>query len=263
MAASVSFTPLPGLPEVRAGDDLATLILAAAQRAGVAINDEAIVVVAQKIVSKAEGRSVDLRSVTPSARALELAGVTGKDARVIELILGESSAVLRAVPNVLIVRHRLGFVMANAGIDRSNVPGDGDGSASGDGDAERVLLLPLEPDRSAEALRERLLQRAGVRPGVIVSDSFGRPWRNGVVNVALGAAGVPSLIDRRGEPDRQGRRLEVTQVAFADAVCAGAALAMGEGAEGLPVVIVDGLRPRAPLCGAGALIRPLEQDLFQ
>lgn len=263
MAASVSFTPLPGLPEVRAGDDLATLILAAAQRAGVAINDEAIVVVAQKIVSKAEGRSVDLRSVTPSARALELAGVTGKDARVIELILGESSAVLRAVPNVLIVRHRLGFVMANAGIDRSNVPGDGDGSASGDGDAERVLLLPLEPDRSAEALRERLLQRAGVRPGVIVSDSFGRPWRNGVVNVALGAAGVPSLIDRRGELDRQGRKLEVTQVAFADAVCAGAALAMGEGAEGLPVVIVDGLRPRAPLCGAGALIRPLEQDLFQ
>lgn len=263
MAASVSFTPLPGLPEVRAGDDLATLILAAAQRAGVAIGDETIVVVAQKIVSKAEGRSVDLRSVTPSARALELAGVTGKDARVIELILGESSAVLRAVPNVLIVRHRLGFVMANAGIDRSNVPGDGDGSASGDGDAERVLLLPLAPDRSAEALRERLLQRAGVRPGVIVSDSFGRPWRNGVVNVALGAAGVPSLIDRRGEPDRQGRRLEVTQVAFADAVCAGAALAMGEGAEGLPVVIVDGLRPRAPLCGAGALIRPLEQDLFQ
>ncbi|HOM11827.1 MAG TPA: coenzyme F420-0:L-glutamate ligase [Rubrivivax sp.] len=264
MAASVSFTPLPGLPEVRAGDDLATLILAAAQRAGVAINDDAIVVVAQKVVSKAEGRSVDLRSVTPSARALELAGVTGKDARVVELILAESSAVLRAVPNVLIVRHRLGYVMANAGIDRSNVPGGGDHADDARaGEAERVLLLPLAPDRSAEALRERLQQRAGVRPGVIVSDSFGRPWRNGVVNVALGAAGVPSLIDRRGEPDRQGRKLEVTQVAFADAVCAGAALAMGEGAEGLPVVIVEGLRPRAPLCGAGALIRPLEQDLFQ
>ena len=261
MAASVSFTPLPGLPEVRAGDDLATLILAAAQRAGVAIGNESIVVVAQKIVSKAEGRSVDLRSVTPSARAIELAGVTGKDARLVELILAESSAVLRAVSNVLVVRHRLGYVMANAGIDRSNVPSDSGGN--GDGEAERVLLLPLAPDHSAEALRERLQQRAGVRPGVIVSDSFGRPWRNGVVNVALGAAGVPALIDRRGEPDRQGRRLEVTQVAFADAVCAGAALAMGEGAEGTPVVIVEGLRPRAPLCDASALIRPLEQDLFQ
>jgi coenzyme F420-0:L-glutamate ligase/coenzyme F420-1:gamma-L-glutamate ligase len=264
MGASVSFTPLPGLPEVHAGDDLATLILAAAQRAGIAIGDDAIVVVAQKIVSKAEGRSVALNSVTPSARAVELAGITGKDARVIELILSESSAVLRAVPNVLVVRHRLGYVMANAGIDRSNVPGDeGRHGGNGSGGAERVLLLPLAPDRSAEDLRERLQQRAGVRPGVIVSDSFGRPWRNGVVNVALGAAGVPSLIDRRGELDRQGRKLEVTQVAFADAVCAGAALAMGEAAEGTPVVVVDGLRPRAPLCDASTLVRALEQDLFQ
>ena len=196
MAASVSFTPLPGLPEVHAGDDLAT----------------------------------------------------------------ESSAVLRAVPNVLVVRHRLGHVMANAGIDRSNVPGhDGGNGPQG----EHVLLLPLAPDRSAEQLRERLHLAAGVRPGVIVSDSFGRPWRNGVVNVALGAAGVPSLIDRRGELDRHGRRLEVTQVAFADAVCAGAALVMGEASEGTPVVIVEGLRPRAPLCDVSALIRPLEQDLFQ
>ena len=260
MAASVSFTPLPGLPEVHAGDDLATLILNAAQRAGVAIGDAAIVVVAQKIVSKAEGRSVDLGSVTPSARARELAAITGKDARLVELILAESSAVLRAVPNVLVVRHRLGHVMANAGIDRSNVPGhDGGNGPQG----EHVLLLPLAPDRSAEQLRERLHLAAGVRPGVIVSDSFGRPWRNGVVNVALGAAGVPSLIDRRGELDRHGRRLEVTHVAFADAVCAGAALVMGEASEGTPVVIVEGLRPRAPLCDVSALIRPLEQDLFQ
>lgn len=262
MAASLRFTPLPGLPEVRAGDDLATLILHAAQRAGVAIGDAAIVVVAQKIVSKAEGRSVALGSVTPSPRARELAAVTGKDARLIELILAESSAVLRAVPGVLVVRHRLGYVMANAGIDHSNVPGHEAGNgASGEG--ERVLLLPLAPDRSAEQLRERLHLAAGVRPGVIISDSFGRPWRNGVVNVALGAAGVPSLIDRRGELDRHGRRLEVTQVAFADAVCAGAALVMGEACEGTPVVIVEGLRPRAPLCDASALIRPLEQDLFQ
>jgi coenzyme F420-0:L-glutamate ligase/coenzyme F420-1:gamma-L-glutamate ligase len=145
--------------------------------------------------------------------------------------------------------------MANAGIDRSNVPSDSDG--------ERVLLLPLAPDRSAAEVRARMHRQAGVQPGVIISDSFGRPWRNGVVNVALGAAGVPALIDRRGDKDRQGRRLEITQVAFADAVCAGAALAMGEAAEGTPVVIVDGLRPRAPECDAQALIRPLEEDLFQ
>lgn len=255
MSPSVSFSPLAGLPEVVAGDDLAELILTAARRDGRRIADDAIVVVAQKIVSKAEGRSVRLRSVTASARALELAGVTGKDARVVELILSESTKVLRAATGVLIVRHRLGYVMANAGIDRSNVP-------SGD-DGEHVLLLPLAPDRSAAQLRDRMHRLAGVRPGVIISDSFGRPWRNGVVNVALGAAGIPALIDRRGDRDRQGRRLEVTQVAFADAVCSGAALVMGEAAEGTPVVIVDGLRPHAPECDGGALIRPLEEDLFQ
>jgi coenzyme F420-0:L-glutamate ligase/coenzyme F420-1:gamma-L-glutamate ligase len=251
----VSFTPLAGLPEVGAGNDLAELILTAVSRNSRSITDDAIVVIAQKIVSKSEGRYVSLRTVTASARALELAGVTGKDPRLVELILAESSAVLRAAPGVLIVRHRLGYVMANAGIDRSNVP-------SGD-DGERVLLLPLAPDRSAAEVRARMHRRAGVRPGVIISDSFGRPWRNGVVNVALGAAGVPALIDCRGDRDRQGRRLEVTQVAFADAVCAGAALAMGEAAEGAPVIIVDGLHPCAPECDGRSLIRPLEEDLFQ
>jgi len=255
MSPTVSFTPLAGVPEVAVGDDLAELILTAAQRGGRPINDDAIIVIAQKIVSKSEGRYVSLRTVTPSARALELADVTGKDPCLVELILAESSTVLRAAPGVLIVRHRLGYVMANAGIDRSNVPSDNDG--------ERVLLLPLAPDRSAAEVRARMHRQAGVQPGVIISDSFGRPWRNGVVNVALGAAGVPALIDRRGDKDRQGRRLEITQVAFADAVCAGAALAMGEAAEGTPVVIVDGLRPRAPECDARALIRPLEEDLFQ
>jgi len=255
MTAGARFTPLGGLPEIVAGDDLAAAILGALGRAGLALADATILVVAQKIVSKAEGRQVSLRSVTPSARALELAAVTGKDARLVELVLAESDAVLRARRDVLIVRHRLGYVMANAGIDRSNVPGGDDG--------EHVLLLPVDADRSAAALRERLHRMAGVRPGVIVSDSFGRPWRNGVVNVALGAAGVPSLIDWRGRTDRQGRRLEVTQVAFADAVCAGAALVMGEAAEGTPVVLVEGLAPTAPERNAQALIRPLAEDLFQ
>lgn len=255
MSASVSFTPLTGLPEVGAGDDLAELILAAARRDGIRLTDDTIVVVAQKIISKAEGRRVDLGSVTPTARALELARVTGKDARLVELILSESSAVLRTVPGVLIVRHRLGYVMANAGIDRSNVP-------SGDG-GESVLLLPIAPDRSAAGLRADLHRKAGVQPGVIITDSFGRPWRNGVLNVALGAAGVPALIDRRGERDREGRQLEVTQVAFADAVAAGAALLMGEAAEGTPVVVVAGLHPRAPERDAQALIRPIAEDLFQ
>ncbi len=255
MAGAVRFTPLAGLPEIAAGDDLAPRILGAARDAGLAIGDAAILVVAQKIVSKAEGRCVSLRSVTPSARALELADATGKDARLVELILGESDAVLRAQRDVLIVRHRRGWVMANAGVDRSNVPGSG-------GD-ECVLLLPLDPDRSAAALRERLHALAGVRPGVIVSDSFGRAWRNGVVNVALGAAGVASLVDWRGRTDREGRRLEMTQVAFADAVCAGAALVMGEAAQGTPVVVVEGLEAQASECDARALIRPLAQDLFQ
>lgn len=255
MPGTVSFTPLAGLPEVFVGDDLAELILQALARDGRSIGDATILVVAQKIVSKSEGRYVSLRTVTPSPRAHELALATGKDPRLVELILAESSAVLRSTPGVLIVRHRLGYVMANAGIDRSNVPGS-------DSD-ERVLLLPVAPDRSAAELRARMHALAGVSPGVIVSDSFGRAWRNGVVNVALGAAGVPALIDRRGESDRQGHRLKVTQVAFADAVTAGAALVMGEAAEGTPVVVVDGLQPSAPERDAQALIRPLGEDLFQ
>ena len=251
MGTSISFKALRGLAEVGAGDDLAALLAAAMPP--VAHND--IVVVAQKIVSKAEGRSVDLKAVSPSPRAQELAKVTGKDPRLVELILAESSEVLRAQPNVIIVRHRLGYVMANAGIDRSNVP-----SAAGE---ERVLLLPVDADASAAALRKALRIHLGADLGIIISDSFGRPWRNGVVNVALGAAGLPSLVDRRGEPDRCGRGMEVTQVALADALAAAAGLVMGEGAEGVPAVLVQGLDWSAPECPAQALIRPLAEDLFR
>jgi coenzyme F420-0:L-glutamate ligase/coenzyme F420-1:gamma-L-glutamate ligase len=253
--SSLMITALEGIPEIAPGDDLGSVLgdaLAALQTPFIAGD---LIVVAQKIVSKAEGRYVSLAQVAPSPRALELAAATGKDPRLVELILSESAEVVRAAPNVLIVRHRNGFVMANAGIDRSNVP-DMD-------DAETVLLLPVDADRSAESLYKTLAARFGVGIGVIVSDSFGRPWRNGVTNIAIGAAGVPALIDRRGEYDRQGRRLEVTQVAFGDAVAGAAALVMGEAAEGKPAVLIRGLSWNAPPQPASALVRPLNQDLFR
>ena len=252
---TVTFTALPGLPEIRPGDDLARVIVDAAALAEVSPCAFDVLVIAQKIVSKAERRTVDLRSVEPSATALELAGKTGKDARLVEVILSESQEVMRAVPNVLIVRHRLGYVMANAGVDRSNVP-----SAT---DQENVLLLPADPDGSAARLRQQLMQHWQVPIAVIVSDSFGRAWRNGVVNIALGAAGLPALVDRRGERDRDGRILGVTEVALADAIAAGAALAMGEAREGTPVVIARGVKWTAPEMAGAGLLRPKEKDSFQ
>lgn len=253
-AGALAVIPLPGIPEVAPGSDLAALLGQAIGRAG-GLRGGDILVVAQKVVSKAEDRFVELSAVSPGARAQELAVITGKDARLIELVLSESVKVLRARRDVLIVRHKLGFVMANAGIDRSNV--------AGDALPERVLLLPVDPDASAAALRAALQQAHGHAPGVIISDSFGRAWRRGVVNVALGAAGVPSLWNRRGEPDRAGRRLEVTEVALADALAAAAGLVMGEAAEGLPAVLIRGGGFGAPVNPARTLLRPLEEDLFQ
>ncbi|MFC4308738.1 coenzyme F420-0:L-glutamate ligase [Steroidobacter flavus] len=251
---SVVFTALPGLPEIKAGHDLSQTVAAAVDIAGLVPAPFDVIVVAQKIVSKAEGRTVDLRTITPSARALELAAQTRKDARLVEVVLSESQEVMRAVPNVLIVRHRLGHVMANAGVDRSNVPGAAQ---------DQVLLLPQDPDASAERLRSELMARWQVPVAVLISDSFGRAWRNGVVNVAIGAAGLPSIIDRRGEYDREGRVLEMTEVALSDAVAAGAALVMGEASEGTPVVIARGLQWTATERNAAALLRSTEQDLFR
>lgn len=250
---SIAFTALPGLPEIEVGQDLSQLIAAAVEGAGFVPAPFDVIVVAQKIVSKAEGRTVDLRTIAPSARALELAAQTRKDERLVEVVLSESQEVMRAVPNVLIVRHRLGYVMANAGVDRSNVPGAA---------RDQVLLLPKDPDASAERLRNELSARWQVPVAVVISDSFGRAWRNGVVNVAIGAAGLPSIIDRRGEYDREGRALEMTEVALADAVAAGAALVMGEASEGTPVVIARGLRWTASERNAAALLRSRDQDLF-
>jgi coenzyme F420-0:L-glutamate ligase/coenzyme F420-1:gamma-L-glutamate ligase len=251
---------LDGIGEVAPGDDLGRVI-GAAIRSPLRAGD--VLVVAQKVVSKAEGRLVRLADVAVTPRAVDLARVTGKDARLVQLILSEATEVVRAAPNVLIVRHRLGLVMANAGIDQSNIAlSDKPPSTVAEGD-EAALLLPLDPDASARALRDGLAARLGVAPAVVISDSFGRAWRVGTVNVAIGAAGLPSLIDLRGAADRSGRLLRSSEVAFADAVAAAAGLVMGEAGEGRPAVLVRGLSWTAPDRDAQALIRPLAQDLFR
>jgi coenzyme F420-0:L-glutamate ligase/coenzyme F420-1:gamma-L-glutamate ligase len=212
-------------------------------------------VVAQKIVSKAEGRYVDVKTVEPSEPAIALAAETEKDPRFVEIVLGESKRVVRRRPGLLIVEHRLGFVMANAGIDHSNIP-------AGDG-VERVLLLPEDPDGSAERLRQRIADTYGVPVAVIVSDSFGRAWRKGTVGIALGAAGLPAVIDMRGQPDLFGRELLVTETGFADEIAAAAGLVMGQADEAIPMVLVRGLDWSAPEVPAAALVRPAEHDLFR
>ncbi len=255
MTSALELVALPGIPMIRQGDNIAGLIAAALDRSGRGLRDGDVVVVAQKIVSKAEGRTIDLATVTPSAAAIRLAGEVGKDARLVEVILGESTRVVRSRPNLIIVQHRLGFVMANAGVDQSNV-------AAADG-VHRVLLLPRDPDASAEALRVGLRQRFGVGVGVIVSDSFGRAWRRGTCGVAIGVAGLPSLIDLRGQPDLFGRALEVSIIGFADEIAAAASLLQGQAAEAQPVVLVRGLDWSAPAAGAAELVRPPEEDLFR
>lgn len=257
--ARLQLVALPGIPRVEPGANLAALIADGLAVAGERLQPGDILVVAQKIVSKAENRYVELAGVTPSARAREIARVVAKDPRIVEVILGESRAVLRQVPGILIVEHRLGFVMANAGVDASNIRHE-DAEA-----VERVLLLPLDPDASAARLAAALGTRTGVTPGVVINDSVGRAWRQGTVGIALGSHGFPALLDRRGERDLFGRVLQVTEVALADQVAAAAALVQGEAAEGRPVVLVRGLTwpASAPSTGASALLRPREQDLFR
>jgi coenzyme F420-0:L-glutamate ligase/coenzyme F420-1:gamma-L-glutamate ligase len=242
------------MDEIRGGDDLGLLITSAVNAAAGAIMPGDIVVVTQKIVSKSENRWVSLSTVEPTAEAVALAETVRKDSRLVELVLRESSGVVRAAPHVLITRHRCGFVMANAGIDQSNL---------GNGDPDRVLLLPTDPDHSARCLRERIAERTGVAPAVVITDSFGRPWRHGVVPVAIGAAGLPSLVDRRGEQDRDGRTLAVTQIALADLIAAAAGLVTGEGAEGIPAAVIRGLTIPTGDRPVAHLVRPPAEDLFQ
>lgn len=241
---------VPGIPEIRLGDDLARVVIAAAKRARMPFREQDILVVAQKIVSKAEGTLVPLASVIPSAAAISLAGELKKDARVIEVVLRESRRIVRS-QHVLIAETRHGFVCANAGVDHSNVPGD-----------EVVTTLPKDPDASARKLAEALLKKSGKRLGVIISDTFGRPWRMGLTNVAIGASGLPVLRDLRGSPDRHGKPLTATVLAVADELAAAAGLLMGK-SEGCPVVVVRGYSFEPTEEPATKMIRPAAEDLFR
>jgi len=252
-APPLTIAALETLPSLTPDHDLAVEILAAARREGIDFLDGDILVVAQKIVSKVEGRLCRLSDFRPSDRARALAEETGKDPCLVEAVLSESAAVIRTRPGVIIVEHRLGHIMANAGIDRSNIGGSED----------TLLLLPRDPDRSATALRAALVEASGARIGVIVSDSFGRPWRIGTTGIAIGTAGPAMVVDRRGEPDRDGRPLQVTEIGFADTVAAAAVLVMGEGAEGRPAAIVRGLDWIEEAGGAQSGLRQAEQDLFR
>ena len=247
----ISIQPVNGIGEVASGDDLAALLGDALAPLAPETGD--ILVVTQKIISKAEGRRVDLAGVNPGPRAIEIGAAVGKDPRLVELVLAESAQIVRSAPNVLITRHRLGFVMANAGIDASNIGAQSDS----------VLLLPLDPDGTAARLREALQTRFGVGMSVVLSDSFGRPWRNGVINVAIGSAGLPALLDKRGGLDRDGRALQVTQIAYGDLIASAAGLAMGEAAEGIPAVLVRGCALPDIDIPAARLVRNQDEDLFR
>jgi coenzyme F420-0:L-glutamate ligase/coenzyme F420-1:gamma-L-glutamate ligase len=253
-AAELAIAALAGIPPVRPGDNVADLILAGLAASGLALQRGDIVVVAQKIVSKAEGRFVDLGTVAPSPRAKALAAEVDKDARLVELILRESAEVVRYRKGVLVVAHRNGYVLANAGIDASNVGRGGD---------DHVLLLPENCDRSSRAIRARLAAHTGVEAGVLIIDSLGRAWRNGTVGAALGAAGLPALLDLRGRADLFGRELRSTQVGIADEIAAAASLLMGQADEGTPVVLVRGLNLPAGDGSAGDLLRARQRDLFR
>jgi coenzyme F420-0:L-glutamate ligase/coenzyme F420-1:gamma-L-glutamate ligase len=247
----ISLTGVDGIPEIKPGDDLAAMIAAALADAGIGLETEDVLVVTQKVVSKAEGRVVELASITPRPEAESWAAQWGKDARQVELVLQESAEVLRMAPGGLIIsRTRHGFVCANAGVDLSNVGG---------GDV--ATLLPDDPDASARSLRERLGELAGASPAVVISDSFGRPWRNGIVNVAIGSAGLEPLLDLRGTPDAQGRVMHSTVVAVADELASAADLAGGKVAQ-RPVVVVRGYEYHPGHGAASELVMDRELDLF-
>lgn len=257
MTAALSLTGLPAIPLIAPGDDLAAILGEGMAAAGLGFAPGDVLVLAQKIVSKAEDRYVDLATVTPSPRAQELAAAVNKDPRLVELILSESTEIVRHRPGVLIVAHRIGVVMANAGIDQSNI--------AHPAGTEQVLLLPEDPDASAARLRREIAMRFGAEIAVVICDSVGRAWRNGTVGIAIGAAGLASLIDLRGQRDLFGRVLEVSEVGTADAIASAAGLLMGEGAEGVPAVLMRGfVPPRAvPARDATALVRDKQIDMFR
>lgn len=250
---TLNLIALPGIPLIQPGDDLAQLILQALERAALTLQTGDVLVVTSKIVSKAEGRIFNLNDVVPGEEAARVAAETLKDPRIVQLVLNESLAISRSAPGVLITRHRLGFVSASSGIDQSNV----------DGGEERVLLLPLDPDASARAIRAALLAATEAEVGIVISDSHGRPFRIGNAGVAIGIAGMPALLDLRGHTDLFGRELKMSIQAYADEVASAANLLTGEAAEGLPVVLVRGLDFPPQDGHASEYNRPLEQDLFR
>lgn len=250
---SLTAVALPGIPIIQDGDDLAEIIRAALARAQLTLLPADVLVIASKIVSRAQGRMVDLRSVQAGPRAQALAAETGKDPRIVELVLSESRQVSRRAKGVLVVQHRLGFVSANAGIDQSNV----------DGSEDRVLLLPLDPDATAHELHRAFLEREGVHVGIVISDTHGRPFRLGNVGVAIGVAGMPALLDLRGHHDLFGRELRISTQGYADLVASAAHLLCGEGDEGRPVVHLRGLQFPQVDGRAVDLVRSPEQDLYR
>lgn len=257
MTAGFQVIGIPGLPLVQAGDDLVALVLDALGNAGLRLENDDCLCLAQKIVSKSEGRQVLLADITAGNEAVELAAETDKDPRLVELILRESTELLRKRPGVLIMRHRLGLVGAHAGVDQSNIDHDG---------GEAALLLPEDPDASAERIRSTILERTGASVGVVITDSANRPWRLGTIGIAIGAAGLTVLDDHRGGVDMFGRELKVTLINRADSIASAATLVMGETTEALPAAIVRGLplvvRDNPPQTAADT-IRPLEEDLFR
>ena len=254
MRTNLRFFTLPGIPLISSGDDLASILLVALGRSGHTLANGDVLVVAQKIVSKAEGRLIDLACVQPTPAAVLLAAEIEKDPRLTQLILDESAEVMRKKPGVIIVRHRLGHVGANAGIDQSNIE---------HGDGEAALLLPVDPDRSAALLHSAFYERTGRHVGVIVADSLNRPWRLGTVGGAIGVAGLQVLDDLRGGVDMFGRELKVTMVNRADSLAATASLLMGETTEATPAVLIQGLDVDTQMGTAHDIARPLEDDLFR
>ena len=248
-------TAVPGIPLVRTGDDIVALILSALAAQNETLCSGDVLVIAQKIVSKSEGRMVSLKDVEAGERAIELARSTGKDPRLIQLVLTESKEVLRAVDQLIIVVHRLGFVLANAGIDVSNV-----GPEGSDG---QVLLLPENPDRTAQNYRASILSETGANVGVIINDSVGRAWRIGTVSLAIGAAGVKALEDHRGKVDLFGLPLKASEEGVADELASAASLVQGQAGEGLPVVLIRGFKGPSEVQSAATLLRPVQQDLFR
>jgi coenzyme F420-0:L-glutamate ligase/coenzyme F420-1:gamma-L-glutamate ligase len=253
MKSSLTIHPLRNIPLIEAGDELADLIVQALADEGIDPADGDVLVIAQKIVSKSEGRRVLLADIEPSANAVRLAKEVDKDPRLVELILRESSAVVRTAPGVIIVRHRLGIVSANAGIDQSNID---------QADGECALLLPENPDQSALRLRQSLQKVFCTNLGVIVSDSMNRPWRLGTVGYAIGSAGITVLDDRRGDTDIFGRELQVTMSNQADSIATAAMLVMGETSERVPAALVRGLPAQDSTQVASDSVRPAKEDLF-